>query len=74
MLPLSSEQAGTFLRPDTEKVQNWVSKGASIILNDVNTVNSGIINISNELQNLTNEGVKGTYIFLCRAIKLWTPL
>jgi hypothetical protein len=40
---LSSEQGGDFLRPDLEKVQNWVSKGASIILNDINTVNSGIL-------------------------------
>ena len=38
-----SEQGGDFLRPDLEKVQNWVSKGASIILNDINTVNSGIL-------------------------------
>ena len=30
------EQGGNFLRPDSEKVQNWVSKGASIILNDIN--------------------------------------
>ena len=42
---LSLEASGQFMRPDPEKVQNWVSKEASIILNDIDKVNSGLINI-----------------------------
>ena len=42
------------MRPDQKKVQNWVSKGASIILNDIDKANSGLINICNQLQNITN--------------------
>jgi len=42
------------MRPDQKKVQNWVSKGASIILNDIDKANSGLINICNQLQDITN--------------------
>ena len=70
---LISEQGGSFLRPDSEKVQNWVSKGASIILNDVNTVNSGIINISNQLQNLTNGRCQANLYFSMQSHQAFGP-
>ena len=70
---LTSEQDGSFLRPDSEKVQNWVSKGASIILNDVNTVNSGIINISNQLQNLTNGRCQANLYFSMQSHQAFGP-
>jgi ribosomal protein L16 Arg81 hydroxylase len=67
------EQGGNFLRPDSEKVQNWVSKGASIILNDINNVNSGIINISNQLQNLTNGRCQGNLYFSMQSHQAFGP-
>ena len=70
---LSSEQGGTFLRPDTEKVQNWVSNGASIILNDIDRLNSGIKNISNQLQNLTNGKCQGNLYFSMQSHQAFGP-
>ena len=70
---LSSEQSGNFLRPDSEKVQNWVSKGASIILNDINKVNSGIINITNQLQKLTNGRCQGNLYFSMQSHQAFGP-
>jgi len=70
---LSTEQGGNFLRPDSEKVQNWVSKGASIILNDIDRVNSGIINISNQLQNLTNGKCQGNLYFSMQSHQAFGP-
>jgi len=70
---LSSEKGGNFLRPDSEKVENWVSKGASIILNDIHRVNSGIINISNQLQNLTNGKCQGNLYFSMQSHQAFGP-
>ena len=70
---LCNEISGNFLRPDSEKVQNWVSRGASIILNDIDRVNSGLINISNQLQNLTNGRCQGNLYFSMQSHQAFGP-
>ena len=61
------------MRPDSEKVQNWVSKGASIILNDIDKANSGLINISNQLQDLTNGRCQGNLYFSMQSRQAFGP-
>ena len=70
---LSLEASGQFMRPDPEKVQNWVSKGASIILNDIDKANSGLINISNQLQDITNGRCQGNLYFSMQSRQAFGP-
>ena len=55
--------SGNTYRPDVNKVQKLVSKGASIILNDIEKYNSNLLKIANELQNLTNGRCQGNLYF-----------
>ena len=70
---LSLEASGQFMRPDPEKVQNWVSKGASIILNDIDKANSGLINISSQLQDITNGRCQGNLYFSMQSRQAFGP-
>ena len=70
---LSVEQGGNFLRPDVEKVQSWISRGASIVLSDINRINSGIMNISNQLQDLTNGRCQGNLYFSMQSRQAFGP-
>jgi len=67
------EVAGNSLRPDLEKVQNWVSKGSSIILNDIDSVNNGIKSIANELQTLTSGRCQGNLYFSMQSHQAFGP-
>jgi ribosomal protein L16 Arg81 hydroxylase len=44
---------GTALRPDPDKVQDWIGKGASVILNDIDALAPGVRQYANELQEAT---------------------
>ena len=57
------ESAGSFLRPDLDKVQKWVSRGSSIVLNEIDSMNTGLISVANELQNLTGGKCQGNLYF-----------
>ena len=70
---LSLESGGQFLRPDVSKVENWISKGASIILNDINRFNSSLLNISNELQELTNGRCQANLYFSMESNQAFGP-
>ena len=70
---LSLESAGQFLRPDVTKVENWISNGASIILNDINRFNSSLLNISNELQELTNGKCQANLYFSMESNQAFGP-
>ena len=70
---LSVEQGGNFLRPDVEKVQSWISRGASIVLSDINRINSGIMNISNQLQDLTNGRCQANLYFSMQSRQAFGP-
>ncbi len=44
---------GEALRPDPDKVQDWIGKGASVILNDIDALSPGVRQFANELQEAT---------------------
>ena len=68
-----SEPLGEVWRPDINKVQNWIAKGCSIILNDISGINSGLIKITNELQSLTNGRCQGNLYFSMESRKAFGP-
>ena len=47
------ETSGNILRPDIDMVQDWLSRGASIILNEIDKTSTALINLASEFQNLT---------------------
>jgi bifunctional lysine-specific demethylase and histidyl-hydroxylase MINA len=44
---------GEVLRPDPDLVQDWIGKGASVILNDIDALAPGVRALANELQETT---------------------
>lgn len=44
---------GEVLRPDPDKVQDWIGKGASVILNDIDALAPGVRQLANALQEAT---------------------
>lgn len=44
---------GEALRPDPDKVQDWIGRGASVILNDIDALAPGVRRFANELQEAT---------------------
>ncbi|MGF1594867.1 MAG: JmjC domain-containing protein [Kiloniellaceae bacterium] len=44
---------GEALRPDPDLVQDWIGKGASVILNDIDALAPGVRALANELQEAT---------------------
>ena len=69
----SIDISGNNNRPDVDKVQKLVSKGASIILNDIEKYNSNLLKISNELQNLTQGRCQGNLYFSMASHKAFGP-
>ncbi len=70
---LSIDITGSNNRPDVDKVQRLVSKGASIILNDIEKYNSNLLKISNELQRLTQGRCQGNLYFSMASHKAFGP-
>ena len=70
---LSIDVTGNNNRPDVNKVQRLVSKGASIILNDIEKLNSKLLQISNELQKLTQGRCQGNLYFSMASHKAFGP-
>ena len=68
-----NEVSGNIMRPNAEKVQNWISKGASIILNEIERVNPQLIQISKELQNITNGRCQGNLYFSMQSHQAFGP-
>ena len=69
----SHETSGYFFRPDIHKVQDWISRGASIILNEIERLNSRLINISSQLQNLTKGRCQGNLYFSMESHQAFGP-
>jgi hypothetical protein len=44
---------GEALRPDPDLVQDWIGRGASVILNDIDALAPGVRQFANELQDAT---------------------
>ena len=64
---------GQFRRPDVNKVESLISKGASIILNDINRLNSDLINVTKELQELTNGKCQANLYFSMKSQQALGP-
>ena len=67
------ETAGKFLRPDVDKVQNWISRGSSIVLNEIDSMNTGLISVANELQSLTGGRCQGNLYFSMQSHQAFGP-
>ena len=70
---LSIDITGSNNRPDVDKVQRLVSKGASIILNDIEKYNTNLLKISDELQKLTQGRCQGNLYFSMASHKAFGP-
>ena len=70
---LSIDVSGSNNRPDVDKVQRLVSKGASIILNDIEKHNTNLLKISDELQRLTQGRCQGNLYFSMASHKAFGP-
>ena len=70
---LSIDITGSNNRPDVDKVQKLVSKGASIILNDIEKYNTNLLKISDELQRLTQGRCQGNLYFSMASHKAFGP-
>lgn len=70
---LSIDISGNTNRPNVNKVQKLVSKGASIILNDIEKYNSNLLKIADELQTLTHGRCQGNLYFSMASHKAFGP-
>ena len=70
---LESDVTGNTNRPNVNKVQKLVSKGASIILNDIEKYNSNLLKIADELQTLTHGRCQGNLYFSMASHKAFGP-
>ena len=70
---LSLDINGQNYRPDVNKVQNLVSRGASIILNDIQRHNLNLLKFVDELQNLTNGRCQGNLYFSMASHQAFGP-
>ena len=61
------------LRPDPDKVQEWVAKGASVILNDIDALAPGVRQFTNELQEATGGRSQANLYFSMNQHKAFGP-
>tara|TARA_E500000075_G_scaffold73947_1_gene66560 strand:- start:113 stop:1267 length:1155 start_codon:yes stop_codon:yes gene_type:complete len=69
----SLDTDGQNYRPDVNKVQNLVSRGASIILNDIQKHNLNLLKFVDELQKLTNGRCQGNLYFSMASHQAFGP-
>ena len=70
---ISLDIAGNNHRPDVNKVQSLVSRGASIILNDIQRHNISLMKFTNELQRLTNGRCQANLYFSMASHQAFGP-
>ena len=70
---ISLDISGNNHRPDVNKVQNLVSRGASIILNDIQRHNISLMKFTNELQRLTNGRCQANLYFSMASHQAFGP-
>ncbi|MDA9915181.1 cupin domain-containing protein [Alphaproteobacteria bacterium] len=70
---ISLDMSGQNFRPDVSKVQKLVSRGASIILNDIQKYNRNLLNFVSELQKLTNGRCQGNLYFSMASHQAFGP-
>ena len=70
---ISLDLTGSNYRPDVNKVQNLVSRGASIILNDIQRYNINLMKFSDELQKITNGRCQANLYFSMKSHQAFGP-
>ena len=70
---ISIDVTGNNYRPDVNKVQNLVSRGASIILNDIQKQSVNLIKFTDELQKFTNGRCQGNLYFSMASHQAFGP-
>jgi len=70
---ISIETTGNNYRPDVNKVENLVARGASIILNEIEKHNKNLLKIADDLQNLTNGRCQGNLYFSMASHQAFGP-
>ena len=70
---LSMEHSTEILRPDMDKVQNWISKGSSLVLTEVEKITNRLNNIVRELQYITNGKCQGNLYFSMQSRQAFGP-
>ena len=70
---LSLEHSTEILRPDVDKVQNWISKGSSLVLTEIDKLTNRLNNIVRELQDLTNGKCQGNLYFSMQSRQAFGP-
>ena len=70
---ISMETTGNNYRPDVNKVENLVARGASIILNEIEKHNKSLLKIADDLQNLTNGRCQGNLYFSMASHQAFGP-
>ena len=67
------EQGLEMLRPDVDKVQNWILKGSSLILNEIEKLTNNLQDTVNDLQELTNGKCQGNLYFSMQSRQAFGP-
>ena len=70
---INLETTGNNYRPDVNKVENLVARGASIILNEIEKYNKSLLNVADELQKLTNGRCQGNLYFSMASHQAFGP-
>jgi len=67
------EHSTNVLRPDVDKVQNLISRGSSIVLSEIEKLNSKLYDIVEEIQGFTNGKCQGNLYFSMESRQAFGP-
>ena len=67
------EHSSHSLRPDVNKVQNWIARGASIVLTEIDNLTPNLQSVINALQTLTNGKCQGNLYFSMESRQAFGP-
>ena len=70
---LSLDLTGNSHRPDVDKVQKFISKGASIVLNDIENHNLELLSIAKQFQEMTQGKCQGNLYFSMESHQAFGP-
>ena len=71
--PALSQTAAVVARPHPDKVQGWIRRGASLILNDMETLSPGPRDLASDLSDMMGGTVQGNLYFSMRQRPAFGP-
>jgi len=71
--PALSQTRVSGMRPHPDKVQEWIRRGASVILNDMETLSPGTRELASELRKMIGGAVQGNLYFSMRQRQAFGP-